>query len=112
MKATQIWAQRIRDLNDEFRRTFLGGRVVFTASVAAMAADRRRRLVEKVQSFSQFPGADDPYGEHDFGAFEDEGVRFFWKIDLYDQTMKFGSPDAADPAVTVRVLTVMRADEY
>ncbi|MGO9419614.1 DUF3768 domain-containing protein [Roseiarcus sp.] len=30
----------------------------------------------------------------------------------YDRATEFGSPDPADPAVTTRVLTIMRADEY
>ena len=38
--------------------------------------------------------------------------KFFWKIDYYDRKTEFGSPDPADPALTTRVLTIMRADEY
>jgi hypothetical protein len=30
----------------------------------------------------------------------------------YDRKTEFGSSDPADPAVTTRVLTIMRADEY
>ena len=36
----------------------------------------------------------------------------FRKIDYYDRATEAGSPDPADPAVTTRVLTLMRADEY
>jgi hypothetical protein len=35
-----------------------------------------------------------------------------WKIDYYDRSRRYHSPDPADPKLTVRVLTVMRADEY
>lgn len=45
-------------------------------------------------------------GEHDFGAIELNGERYFFKIDYYDETLSFGSPDAADPTKTTRVLTV------
>ena len=63
-------------------------------------------------AFDAFTDDNDPYGEHDFGAIDEGGVRCFWKIDNYDRATEMGSPDPADPAVTTRVLTVMRADEY
>ena len=43
---------------------------------------------------------------------DEAGERYFFKIDYYDKNTEFGSPDPADPAVTTRVLTIMRADEY
>ena len=52
------------------------------------------------------------YGEHDFGSIELFDEKLFWKFDYYDLDLKFGSPNPADPAVTVRVLTTMLADEY
>ena len=54
----------------------------------------------------------DPYGEHDFGAFEYENHKLFWKIDYYNTDLTGGSPDASDPKVTTRVLTIMLRDEY
>jgi hypothetical protein len=35
----------------------------------------------------QSPEDNDPHGEHDFGAFEHEGQRIFWKIDYYAPDM-------------------------
>jgi hypothetical protein len=102
----------IRELNDAFRRTFVGGAVVVTAGVEAMPADQRRSLLQKVRAFDAFSEDNDPHGEHDFGAVDEGGVRCFWKIDCYDRAAEMGSPDPADPAVTTRVLTVMLADEY
>lgn len=103
---------RIRELNDAFRRTFVGGAVMITAGVEAMPLDHRRALLQKVRSFEAFGEDNDPHGEHDFGAVDEAGERYFWKLDYYDRTMESGSPDPADPAVTTRVLTIMRADEY
>jgi hypothetical protein len=109
---TVTTAERIRALNDDFRRTFVGGAVLITAGVEAMPLDQRRSLLEKVRAFDVFTDDNDPHGEHDFGSVDEGGVRYFWKIDCYDCAAEFGSPDPADPAVTTRVLTIMRADEY
>jgi Protein of unknown function (DUF3768) len=46
----------------------------------------------------------DPYGERDFGGFEHQGEKIFWKIDYYDKSMKKGSEDPSDRGQTVRVL--------
>ena len=65
-----------------------------------------------MRRFDSFDPDNDPHGEHDFGEVEVGGLRFFWKIDAYDRALLGGSPDPANPAVTTRVLTIMRADEY
>jgi hypothetical protein len=109
---TNTKTDRIRDLNDAFRRTFVGGAVMITAGVDAMSPDQRRSLLQKVRSFEAFGEDNDPHGEHDFGAVDEADERYFWKLDYYDRAMESGSPDRADPAVTTRVLTIMRADEY
>ena len=105
-------AEGIRDLNDAFRRSFIGGRVMTTAAVAAMTEEQRAKVFECVRSFEAFTPDNDPHGEHDFGSFEVSGQKLFWKIDYYDAAMEFGSEDPADPSKTTRVLTVMLASEY
>ena len=62
-------AERIRALNDAFRRTFVGGMVMITAGVEAMPVDQRRSLLAKVRAFDAFTEDNDPHGEHDFGLF-------------------------------------------
>jgi hypothetical protein len=109
---TESKADRIRALNDAFRRTFVGGAVMVTQGVEAMPLDQRRSLLQKVRSFDAFCEDNDPHHEHDFGSVDEAGVRCFWKIDCYDRKTEFGSPDPADPSVTTRVLTIMLADEY
>jgi hypothetical protein len=103
---------RIRDLNDAFRRPFICGRVVGTAAGFIELPDRHRAdIVRRVRAFDAFTPDNGPHGEHDFGAIEYPGIRYFWKIDYYDRQLVQASPDPADPALTVRVMTVMRADE-
>lgn len=103
---------RIRDLNDELRRSLSGGRIMMTASVAARDPVRIAALLDRLRNFDAFTPDNDPHGEHDFGVIEDGGERFLWKIDYYDKRMEFASPNPADPAVTTRVLTLMRAEDY
>lgn len=103
---------RVRVLNDNFRSTFVGGRMVMTAGINALPLDAKARVLLSVQSFMDFTKDNDPHGEHDFGSFQIEGETFFWKIDYYALDMAGGSEDPADPEKTTRVLTVMRADEY
>ena len=99
-------------LNDAFRRSFTGGQVMLTGGVAALDPLERLAVLDAVRGFDAFTAGCDPYGEHDFGAVEVAGTRYFWKIDAYDRDYAYASPDPADPAVTCRVLTIMRADEY
>ena len=109
---TESKTDRIRELNDAFRRTFVGGAVMITSGVEAMPLDQRRSLLQKMRSFDAFGEDNDPHHEHDFGSIDEGGVRCFFKIDHYDRKTEFGSPDPADPAVTTRVMTIMLADKY
>jgi hypothetical protein len=101
---------RIRQLNDQFRTTFKGGRVLVTPGVSERCDVNA--VISAVQAFSDFSEANDPWGEHDFGAIEIGGQTVFWKIDYYDLELNQGSPDPTDSAVTSRVLTVLLAEEY
>lgn len=103
---------RIRELNDAFRSTFRGGRVVLTSSVDELPPMVKAEALHKVATFSEFTADNDPYGEHDFGSFELVSRKFFWKIDYYDQDCQYGSEDPADPSKTTRVLTLMLAEDY
>ncbi|MCK1315505.1 DUF3768 domain-containing protein [Bradyrhizobium sp. 23] len=106
-------AAKIRSLNDSFRRSLaFGGTVLLTPGVTSLDIDRQAELLEAVRTFDRFTPDNDPHGEHDFGSIDLVSTRYFFKIDYYDQTGTMGSPDPADPAVTRRVMTIMRADEY
>ena len=78
---------------------------------------RRRRsepgtAVADLSADDPYELADDPHEEHDFGAFEVDGNKIFFKIDYYDKTLTYYSPDPSDPSVTERVITIMLAEEY
>jgi hypothetical protein len=103
---------RIRALNDELRQHLLGGSAVITPGVAALGREAVERIVKSIAVFDDFCHANDPHQEHDFGAFEVDGNNIMFKIDYYDRTLTYHSPDPSDPSVTQRVITVMLAEEY
>jgi hypothetical protein len=104
--------EKVRELNDAFRKSFAGGKVVMTASVAELPDMVRANALVEVSRFDRFTEDNDPHGEHDFGSFELVGRKFFWKVDYYDATMELGSEDPSDPEKTTRVLTLMPAEDY
>lgn len=101
----------IARLNDAFRKSFIGGRVFLTRGVATLDPASQAHLITAVKT-APTDIENDPWGEHDFGALDHQRVRYFWKIDYYALASETLSPDPSDAAVTRRVLTVMRADEY
>jgi hypothetical protein len=94
-------------LNDRFRGMCLD--VYYTSGIRDGFNDLVS-LSRSVESFSSFTENNDPYGEHDFGSLKFEGQKIFWKIDYYDQDLKYWC-DPLDKACR-RVLTVMLAEEY
>ena len=106
---------KIAKLNDDLRQNlFTPGlnRVFVSATVSSLPYLERALLLDKVQKFNDFNPDNDPYSEHDFGRIEHNGINYFWKIDYYNETMDAGSDNPADENITIRVLTIMRADEY
>ena len=102
----------VRGLNDAFRQSFTGGRVVVTAGVAALPEHTRAAVLAAVRASDALTADDDPHGEQDFGAVTVAGMGCFWKIGCYERNLLVSSRDPADPAGTCRVLTVMLAEEY
>jgi hypothetical protein len=116
-------SKQIADLNDLFRSGFyiphfgsrpVPGRAVCTSGIAALPPETQICIWAEVSRFDSFSEDNDPRGEHDFGAFDMQGVgKIFWKIDYYaDESCTFGSEDPSDTAQCFRVLTIMLASEY
>lgn len=103
---------RIRELNDTFRITGFGGRVVFTRGFCDLSKPVKEKIKDAIRNYDDFTKDNDPYGEHDFGAVTVQGNKCFWKIDYYDLDCRYGSENPADRNQTCRVLTVMLAEEY
>lgn len=106
-------AEKIAQLNDEFRKVAgQGGLAYMTLGIQALPPEDQIQIFNLVKTFNDFSEDNDPYGEHDFGAFDFKGDRVFWKIDYFDKSLAYGSENPADPEVTERVMTVMLAREY
>ena len=106
---------KIAELNDNLRKNlFTPGQnqVFISAGVSFLPYLEQARLLNKVQNFNDFNAANDPYYEHDCAFIEHQGINYLFKIDYYNKTMDSGSDDASNPDITIRVLTIMRADEY
>ena len=112
MQTKPSQSERIRALNDELRQHLIGGGAVITPGIAALGQEAVERIVKTIAVFDDFCHANDPYEEHDFGSFDVDGHMIFFKIDYFDKSLTFHSPDPADPAVTERVITIMLAEEY
>ena len=102
---------QIAKMNDLFRTTMISvptRKVVLTEGVADSAD--REEIITAVRDYTDFNPDNDPYGEHDFGNFVINGVKYFFKIDYYDLSWEYGADPHSES--TALLLTIMRADEY
>ena len=102
----------VKTLNDKFRKTLLGGKVMLTRGVYSKGQACINEILDNVKMFNDFNHGNDPYNEHDYGSFEYDGEKIMWKIDYYDRNLQYYSDNPADITKTVRVMTVMLAEEY
>ena len=102
----------IAKLNDDFRKSFIGGEVLLSAGIAAMSSEDKANIVSMVQNFNDFTPSNDVYGEHDFLSIDYKGNKIFAKIDYYDLNYEFMSENPANPDITNRVLTILLSCEY
>jgi len=76
-------------------------RLLLTRGIAGLGVEDVHKILMKVKNFDEFNEDNDPYGEHDFGSFDYNGEKIFWKIDDYDGEDGWNL-----------ILTVMFASEY
>ena len=65
----------IARLNDAFRSTLAGGKVLLTQGVDALELAEKTQLLTAVMTFCTFTGDNDPWDEHDFGALVERCAR-------------------------------------
>jgi hypothetical protein len=106
------YAERVRTLNDEFRKTLPPTQHRFTEEMKELGTALCAEVLEAVRTFDTFNLDNDPYGEHDYGFFTLGKEYFIWEIAYYDYTLQYGSKNPADPSQTTRMITIMLAHEY
>lgn len=117
-RAADAGIERIARLNDRARMGFdRQARIVMTASLLAtlsptndprqniMAQARIMRALRECTFTTSSP-------ERDMAWFEIDDHKLMLKIDYFDESMDFGSPDPADASITVRVVTIMLVSDY
>ncbi|MGE3335510.1 MAG: DUF3768 domain-containing protein [Rhodospirillaceae bacterium] len=106
--------RKIAELNDQLRTTFSpdAGQVFMTRGIEALDERTRAEVIAAIMEFDAFDEDNDPYGEHDYGTVQIAGKTYVWKIDAYDQRLRYMSPDPSDPAVTRRVLVLLLPSEW
>ncbi|GAB1256180.1 hypothetical protein NBRC116494_06820 [Aurantivibrio plasticivorans] len=107
----------IAALNDEFRNSPFKpelGKIYCTPGVAGLTDKDKAEVFKCLRAYDNFTYESDPYGWHEFGCIEIEGIeKIFWKIDIFeDETLSCGAEFPNDRKYSYRVLTLMLASEY
>jgi hypothetical protein len=98
--------------NDTLRKTGAGGRIYMTDRVLALPDITRAEIMDRLERYDSFTLDNDPCGARDFGSFDLDCIEIVWTVQYYDPTFSHTSDDPSDPEITVRVLTIMLAEEY
>jgi Protein of unknown function (DUF3768) len=98
---------RIIELNDQLRTTFKGGRAQMTPVVYNLDAQLRGRALWAMARSNKFDNTSD----HDWGVMIFAGYAFEWRIEYRAANGTGISPDPADPAKTLRILTLYAVDD-
>ena len=120
MDEKTIKTEKIAKLNDKLRSIInypvmskTKDKFVITQGIGdCFNLEEMQPLFHDIRTFNNFNDDNNIYGERDFGSLTAKGRKIFWKIDYYDNNLKYHSPDNTNPEVTTRVLTVMLSSEY
>ncbi len=55
----------IKTLNDNFRKSFNGGKVLLTTGINAKSQNEIAEILSQVRCFNNFTQTNDPYNEHE-----------------------------------------------
>ena len=104
-------AKKIAILNDRFRQTFRGGKIILGDKVRTLSYLEKSHLVQAIKMFSDFNSENDPYREHDFGCVLLNTQRYYFRICCYDLQLQGRSANPHIVGQTRRILIITRLDE-
>jgi len=71
---------RVRHLIDEARQYLTDGEILVSRGINALPEEEVAAILDAVRTLKDFSPRNDPYGEHDFGAFEHNGRRILARL--------------------------------
>ena len=69
----QTTREKVRELNDAFRKNLGCGVVMITHGFAALQRSEQQIIVEMIQSYDAFDDDAEPWGKHEFISVEHRG---------------------------------------
>lgn len=103
---------KIRELNDKFRRSGQGGVTLISLGVHDLGAKAVADIRKDIASITSFSKEDDPDGMHDFGSVSHNGRLIYWMIEHYDKDIANEAEDPSDADETTRVMSIILSTEY
>lgn len=112
MKNNEERCAKIAVRNNEFRRTFFGGKIRLSPGVRAIRDQKSLSpLYQLIKTDDPSEYASRPLATNCLGIVQWEGLFFRWDIELTDLSGRYLSPEPANPDVTLRTLQISLADE-
>ncbi|PKP97035.1 MAG: hypothetical protein CVT74_15310 [Alphaproteobacteria bacterium HGW-Alphaproteobacteria-13] len=108
MTDEEIRRATIARYNDRLRSTGEDGWTYMSSRIAKLPIAIQEDVIRAIRLFDDFTPENDPHGEHDGATLDVGEFRICWRINYYTPGRRDGDKmDAADPAVTLRVMTIM-----
>jgi len=99
---------KIRALNDQFRKDFKSSQVFLTLDIAQLGVDLLKRLTNEIKAYSDFKPSIDLEGQRSQGVLEIENHTIKWHIEYWDVDEEHTSPDPSNGILTTRTLTIYK----
>lgn len=114
-ETNQVDYALIGQQNDAFRKGLPEGGegiIVQTTAIDNMGPSYVAACLAQIVAYDDFTEDNDPHGTREMGFMEIMGRKVWFKIDLYDESYKYGTSAPTDLSKTRRVLTILFPSDY